>query len=215
MNTVCAICGKRPAKRFCPAKGEKICAICCGEGREVTIDCPVDCSYLVAAHRYEAEHRKPIPPKEFPYPDVEFPVEFVYERWPIVTGLAGTILAFQGQNKELNDGTARIALEALAETYRTLGTGIYYERPPDAPVARALYRQINGFLQEFRKHETERTGFSSLKDSDVFRLLVFLLRICKQETNGRPLSRAFLGFLRERFPVPAAAEKEPARIIVP
>jgi hypothetical protein len=214
MNTVCAICGKRPAKRFCPAKGEKICAICCGEGREVTIDCPVDCSYLVAAHRYEAEHRKPIPPEEFPYPDVEFPVEFVYERWPIVTGLAGTILAFQAQNKELNDGTARLALESLAETYRTLGTGIYYERPPDSPVARALYGQINGFLQEFRKRETDRAGFSSLKDSDTFPLLVFLLRICMTETDGRPLSRAFLGFLRERFPAPAA-EQEPARIIVP
>ena len=40
----CPICEKRPAKRFCPAKGEKICAICCGEGREVTIDCPMDCS---------------------------------------------------------------------------------------------------------------------------------------------------------------------------
>jgi cytidylate kinase len=26
----CAICEKRPPKRFCPAKGEKICAICCG-----------------------------------------------------------------------------------------------------------------------------------------------------------------------------------------
>ena len=214
MNTVCPICEKRPAKRFCPAKGEKICAICCGREREVMINCPADCTYLITAHRYEAEHRKPIPPEEFPYPDVEFPVEFVYERWPIVTGFAGTILACQAQNKELNDGTARLALEALAETYRTLGTGIYYERPPDSPVARALYGQINGFLQELRKDESDRAGFSSLKDSDVFRLLVFLLRICKTETNGRPLSRAFLDFLEERFPAPAA-DQEPARIIVP
>jgi hypothetical protein len=211
---VCPICEKRPAKRFCPAKGEKICAVCCGREREVTIDCPPDCTYLVTAHRYEAEHRKPVPPDEFPYRDVEFPVEFVYERWPILTGLAGTIIAFQMQNRELNDGTVRLALEALAETYRTLGTGIYYERPPDAALARALYAQIGGFLQEFRKQQAGRAGSPSLRDSEVFRLLVFLLRICKQETNGRPLSRAFLGFLRERFPVPAA-EKEPARIIVP
>jgi hypothetical protein len=211
---VCAICEKRPAKRFCPAKSEKICAICCGREREVTIDCPSDCAYLVTAHRYEAEHRKPIPPDEFPYRDIEFPVEFVYDRWPVVAGLAGTINAFQIQNNELNDGTARLALEALAETYRTLGTGIYYERPPDSPVARALYAQIAGFLQEFRKQQAGRAGFPSLKDSDVFLLLVFLLRVSKQETNGRPLSRAFLSFLRERFPQPAA-EKESSRIIVP
>src|SRR5262249_16974412 len=41
----CPICEKRKGARFCPAKGEKICAICCGTEREVTIDCPVHCSY--------------------------------------------------------------------------------------------------------------------------------------------------------------------------
>ncbi|MGA3293634.1 MAG: hypothetical protein ABSE45_06580 [Candidatus Acidiferrales bacterium] len=211
----CSICEKRPPKRFCPAKGEKICAICCGREREVTIDCPPDCSYLLAAHRYEAEHRKPAPAAELPYRDLQVPVDFVYERWPVITGLAGTILAFQSQNRELDDGAALAAVEALAETYRTLGTGIYYERPPDAHLARALYGQINQFLQDFRKDEASRAGFASLKDADIFHLLVFLLRVGKQETNARPRSRAFLGFLRERFPLPAEAAKEAPRIIVP
>jgi len=57
----CPICEKRKAARFCPAKGEKICAVCCGIEREVTIDCPSDCSYLVAAHRYENDHQHHIP----------------------------------------------------------------------------------------------------------------------------------------------------------
>ena len=140
----CPICEKRPPKRFCPAKGEKICATCCGEEREVTIDCPLDCSYLIAAHRYEAEHRKPGAADEIPYRNVEFSVDFIYERWPQVTGLATTILAFQIQNRELDDDAAFSALEALAEKYRTLGTGIYYERPPDAQLPRALYGQIAG-----------------------------------------------------------------------
>ena len=211
----CAICGKRPPKRFCPAVGEKICAICCGSGREVTIDCPPDCSYLLAAHRYEAEHRRPPSAEDFPYKEVQFPVEFVYERWPVVTGIAGTILRLQMEHRNINDGSVQLALEALAETYRTLGTGILYERPPDAPVARALYGQLDAFLQEFRKQEADRAGFPSLKDSEVFQLLVFMQRLLKQETNGRPLSRAFLGFLRERFPLPAGEQKEASRIIVP
>lgn len=109
-----------------------------------------------------------------------------------------------------------MALEALAETYRTLGTGIYYERPPDYPAARSLYGEMGNFLQEFRKHEADRTGLSSgLKDSDVFLFLVFLLRVAKQETNGRPRSRAFLSFLRSRFPMPKEAVQEAPRIIVP
>jgi hypothetical protein len=211
----CPICEKRRPERFCPAKGEKICAVCCGREREVTIDCPSDCPHLVAARRYEAEHRKPIPGGEFPYRDVTFPADFVYERWPVVTGLAATILGFQQQNKDLNDGAILAALEALAEKFRTLGTGIYYERPPDAPLPRAIFGQIAEALESFKKQEAERTGFASLKDSEIFQLLVFLLRIGKQETNGRPRSRAFLDFLRARFPLPAAAAPEGSRIIVP
>jgi len=211
----CPLCNKRPPKRFCPAKGEKICAVCCGQEREVTIDCLPDCPHVVAAHRYESEHRKPLPAAELPYHDMQVRVEFVYEHWPVIGGLATAILAFQRQEKELNDGSASAALEALAETYRTLGAGIYYERPPADPLARALYGELSRFLQDFRKEQSARAGFSALKDSDVFLLLVFLLRLAKQETNGRPRSRAFLDFLRARFPVSAEAAKEGPRIIVP
>ncbi|MGD1209915.1 MAG: hypothetical protein ABR973_00980 [Candidatus Acidiferrales bacterium] len=211
----CPICEKRPPKRFCPAKGEKICAVCCGREREVTIDCPPDCPHLVAAHRYESEHRKPVSGEGLPYRDISVPVDFVYERWPVIGGVATTVLGFQIQNRELTDGAVFAAIEALAETYRTLGTGIYYERLPDAHLARALYGQINQFLQDFRKSEAGRAGLPALKDSDVFHLLVFLLRVGKQETNGRPRSRAFLDFLRVRFPLPTEATKEAPRIIVP
>jgi hypothetical protein len=211
----CPICEKRPAKRFCPAKGEKICAICCGREREVTIDCLPSCPYLIAAHRYEAEHRKAISPDEFPYRDLQVSPDFVYQHWPVVSGVAHTILGFQTQDKNLHDVAAIQAIEALAETYRTLGTGIYYERPPDAPEPRALYGSLGQFLAEFRKSESGRTHSPGLKDSDIFHLLVFLLRVGKQETNGRPRSRAFLGFLGDRFPLPAEAVQEPPRIIVP
>jgi len=212
----CPICEKRPPKRFCPAKGDKICPICCGKEREVTIDCLSDCSHLIAAHRYEAEHRKPFLAQDFPYRDISFPPDFVYEHWPVVSNIAEAILDFQIQNKDLNDNGVYAALESLAETYRTLGTGIYYEKPPDLPVARALYGQIAESLQNFRKQAAEQTGFSSsLKESDIFRLLVFLLRICRQETNGRPRARAFLGVLRSRFPLPQKAPQETSRIIMP
>lgn len=211
----CPICEKRPPKRFCPAKGEKICAVCCGEQREVTIDCPSDCSYLIAAHRYEAEHRKPLPTDDVPYRDTYIPVDFVYEHWPVVAGIGGAILNLQSEHRDLRDSDAVSAIEALAETYRTLGTGIYYERPPEMPAPRALYGAIAQFIQEFRKSESSRAGFVTLKDSDVFHVLVFLLRLAKQETNARPRSRAFLGFLRQRFPLPPRAEKDAPRIIVP
>jgi len=73
----CPICEKRKSARFCPAKGEKICAVCCGTEREVTIDCPSDCSYLVAAHRYEDEHRRSLPANT-PLLDEKIPQDIVY-----------------------------------------------------------------------------------------------------------------------------------------
>jgi hypothetical protein len=212
---ICAICKKRPPKRFCSALGEKICAICCGREREVTIDCPQDCSYLITAHRYEAEHRPPISRDELSYPQATFDISFIQERWPIITGVGVTVLSFQAQNRDLNDVAVLEALEALAETYRTLGTGIYYEHPPDYPIARALYGAIAEFFQNLRKQEAERGGYPSLKESEIFDLLVFLLRVGKQETNGRPRSRAFLSFLQARFAAAIQKPEEPSRIIMP
>ncbi len=200
--------------------GEKICAICCGREREVTIDCPLDCSYLIAAHRYEAEHRKLPPPEEYPYKDVEFSVDFVYEHGALGATIGRTIVAFQAAHRELDDASVQTALERLAETYRTLGTGIYYERPPEAQLPLALYGEIQRGLNDLRKAEAEQTGFSSVKDSDIFKLLVFFLRILKTETNGRRHSRAFLQFVRTRFPLPpgapgAISAPDAPRIIIP
>lgn len=211
----CPICEKRKPKRFCPAKGEKICAVCCGTEREVTIDCPSDCPYLLAARRYELEHRKPIESSEAPYPDARVSMDLVRERSAVISGLGHAILQFAAENKSLNDAEASAALGALAETHRTLATGIYFERPPDAPVSRALYEHLVIFLQEFKKQEAEHAGFSNLKDSEVFYLLVFLLRVGRHETNGRPRSRAFLDFLRAQFPKAIEAEKEAPRIVMP
>ncbi len=211
----CPICEKRPPKRFCPAKGEKICAICCGREREVTVDCPSDCPHLIAARRYEAEHRKPLGGDDYPYRDVVVRQDFVYERWGVIIGIASAILNFHVQRKDVTDGDVLAAIRAVAETLRTLGTGIIYERPPDGPLARALYGAIGESLEEFRKNQRRGTGAFALSDSDAFLLMVFLLRVASQESNGRPRSRVFLDFLRARFPLPAAATKPEPRIIIP
>src|ERR1700675_4281285 len=52
-NLSCAICEIRKEKRFCPALHGRICPPCCGEQREVTLDCPSDCPYLQQARRHD------------------------------------------------------------------------------------------------------------------------------------------------------------------
>lgn len=212
----CPICDKRPPKRLCPAKGERICPVCCGTYREVTIDCPHDCPHLVSARRYEAEHRKPFVPDADPFPDVEFSPEILRRNGNAISAIGLAILGLAQQNSAVRDPEILTALRTLAETYRTLESGIYFERPPDDLHARALYAHLEQALQEFKKQTSQQAGFAAIKDSEIFRLLIFFLRVGRRETNGRPKSRAFLDFLYAQFPAaPAAAEREAPRIILP
>src|SRR3982074_3119562 len=87
---ICPICEKRKGARFCPAKGETICAVCCGTGREVTIDCAPDCSHLLAANRYEDEHPRSLPP-DTPLLDINLPSDVVHTQQQLMAALAFTV----------------------------------------------------------------------------------------------------------------------------
>ncbi len=211
---LCPICSKRRLERFCPAKGERICAICCGTEREVTLDCPPDCAYLIKAHRYEREHRRPLAEDQIPFPKVEFSPNLIYERQTVVLGLVGAILDFAAAHAELADGDILSATSALAETYSTLISGIYYQKPPDSLVASGVYAAMEDSLQNIKQQEQDR-GQAAVKDQEVFHLLVFLTRLNRTRTNQRPRARIFLDFLRSQLPPDQTRPAEASRIIIP
>ncbi|MBA0086709.1 MAG: hypothetical protein HRJ53_17140, partial [Acidobacteria bacterium Pan2503] len=155
MSRSCPICGKRNASRFCPAKGEKICAVCCGTEREVTIDCPADCAYLLAAHRYESEHPRNLPP-DTALLDETIPKHISQAHEQLVAALAFSIAKFCAERPAAVDSDILSALEALAQTYKTLSSGIIYELPPQAPLKRELYAALSAFLDEIKKQRAER-----------------------------------------------------------
>jgi hypothetical protein len=210
----CPICEKRKAARFCPAKGEKICAVCCGTEREVTIDCPSDCSYLLAAHRYENEHQGSLP-ADAPLLDEKIPQDIVYTHQQLMAALAFSIAKFCAIQPAAVDADVLAAIQALAQTYKTLSSGIIYEKPPHAPLPRELYAALLAFISEVKKQQAERAGSVGLKDSELFHLLVFLYRMGLLRTNGRPRSRRFIEFLRGQFPQAPELKREESRIIVP
>jgi hypothetical protein len=214
-KAICPICNKRRAERYCPAKGEKICAVDCGTEREVTIDCPSDCSYLLAAHRWEESHLKPLPEDEMPFPDVSVPADLIHTRQAALSGLGYSVLIYAADQRSLTDADVFAAAQAMAETYRTLLSGIYYEKPPDSAVAAGLYAAIAKFIEDEKKHEAELPGFSALKNSEIFHLLVFFLRFGRLRSNGRPRTHAFIEFLRAQFPRKLGLTKEEPRIIMP
>ncbi len=210
----CPICERRKAVRFCPAKGEKICAVCCGTEREVSIDCPSDCSYLIAAHRYEDGHQRALPP-DTPLLDETISQDIVYTHQQLMAALAFSIAKFCAVHPDAVDTDVLAAIQSLAQTYKTLTSGIIYEKPPDAPLPRELYAALMAFLSEVKKQQAERAGSVVLKDSDVFYLLVFLYRMGLLRSNGRRRSRRFIEFLRGQFPQSPELQREESRIIVP
>lgn len=216
----CPICAKRRGKRHCPGlaasrwagSSEIICAQCCGAQREVSIDCPADCPYLVAAHRYESE-RPAAPPPELPFADVSLDTAFLEEHQQLLASLNLALCRFAAEQPGLRDPDLLAALDALARGYQTLESGLYYEQPPEAAPARALYAAAREFLEQYSQEQQKQSG-ASLRPGEVVRALVFFRRLGAREANGRPLSRAFLNFLRAQLPAEAQSPAAP-RLIVP
>lgn len=196
----CPICQKRKAKRFCPAKGGSICSVCCGNEREVTIHCPSDCTYLIASREYDAERRE----REFdwsklPFQEVKFPPSFARDHLPLITALAYAICAYARDNPSTVDTDVLASVQALAEAYRTLTRGIYYERPPDYALQRGLYNALESALSDFKKSDAAPSGLGPVRDRDLRDALILFAQLAARRSNGRPKGRAYLDFLRRQL----------------
>lgn len=216
----CAICEIRKEKRFCPAVHGRICPQCCGEQREVTLDCPSDCPYLQQAR----EHEKPRPADQFEpgslFLQVEVSEQFTYEREHLLMGLSYALAKAPQADRSLNDRDLIGALSALCRSYERLAnSGLHYDQPLATGAQHAVVTQVEEMLKQFREVEQKQLGYSTLRDSDVLKALVFLVRLGHGRTSGRPKSRAFIDFLIAQFPEKQSdlvpPQEAPSRIIVP
>jgi hypothetical protein len=216
----CAICEIRKEKRFCPAIHGRICPQCCGEQREVTLDCPSDCPYLQQAR----EHERPRPADQFDpaslFLQVEISEQFTYEREHLLMGLSYALAKAAQSDRSLNDRDLIAALSAMCTSYeRLVSSGLHYEQPLSSVAHRAVAAQVEEMLKQFREVEQKQLGYSTLRDSDVLKALAFLVRLAYARTSGRPKSRAFIDFLLAQFPEKQSAVLAPqdtgSRIIMP
>jgi hypothetical protein len=216
----CAICEIRKEKRFCPAVHGRICPQCCGEQREVTLDCPNECPYLMQAR----EHEKPragdqIDPAGL-FLQVEVPDQFMYEKEHLLMGLTYALAKAARADHSLNDQDLIAAISVLATSYeRRVNSGLHYEPPLTTGSRRQVAIEVENMVKEYREAEQKHVGYSSLRESDVLKALVFLARLAHGRTSGRPKSRAFVEFLFAQFPEKESAVVTPqeagSRIILP
>ncbi len=203
----CAICEERKEKRFCPAVHGKICPQCCGEQREVTLDCPSDCSYLQQSREHANAHNEQptLLDRESLIPEVEISEQFLYEREELILGLSFALAKSAHADRSLMDRDLIAALGSIVKSYQTLVNSSLIYEPATANVAhqvvvRDIAREVETMVREFREAEQRHIGHTRLRDSDVLKALVFLLRMGLARTSGRPKSRAFVDFLFAQFP---------------
>ena len=210
----CPICEKRKAKRYCPAKAESICTVCCGTEREVTIACPSDCAYLVESRRHEIERRE-IDWSAVPFAGTKIASSFVAAHERLIMALGYAVCLRARDNAALTDPDVIAALQSLAETYRTLSNGIYFEKAPDYLPRREVFDALKAAIENYKKADTRNAGMTTLRDSDIRDALIFLTQLGATRTNGRPKGRAFLDFLRSQFKSEELQKPSSGLLVVP
>jgi hypothetical protein len=214
----------------------RICPQCCGEQREVTLDCPSDCPYLQQAREHAtAQHANAQDERpgqldreawfrDLEIPDVDIPEQFLYEREELILGLSFALAKIARADRSLMDRDLIAALSSVAKSYQTLVNSSLIYEPPIAnlahqAIARDLAHEIGTMVRQFREAEEKQIGYNRLRDSDVLKALVFLLRLGLGRTSGRPKSRAFVDFLFAQFPEKHSAIAGPdeagSRIVIP
>jgi len=186
----------------------------------VTLDCPSDCTYLQQSRIHEKPRDVGDLDRAALFPAVEIGEQFVYEREELIMGLSFALTKSVRANRALVDRDLIASLTSLAKSYETqVNSGLIYEQPTANVAQQAVSAEVEAMVKEYREAEQKHMGTARLRDSDVLKALVFLLRMALGRTSGRPKSRTVADFLLAQFPEQqssiAAPEDAGSRIIVP
>lgn len=207
---MCPLCSERAGKRHCPAKGVRICAVCCGTKREIEIDCPSSCAYLKAARSYELD--KPIVDQELVTRIQKYDNSFIERYQHVLVVVNGNVAEERLASPWLVDSDVIEAYKALATTMRTLSSGIYYESLPAGPIRISLFRRLKDAFDELMKPNP--TGeHPTLKASEAIEVLDFVTFAAQMNTSIRPRSRRYLDWMAETFGYPQPPQQQSGLII--
>lgn len=215
---LCKICGKRRARRACPAVHGDICTLCCGTEREVSLSCPLECPYLQDAHQHEKAI--PVPDTDVSNPDIAVTEQFLQSHEELLVFCIFSLLQAALRTPGAVDSDVLAALEALIQTRRTLESGLVYETRAQNAIAASVQRSFSASLADYQKLGEDREGLSrprplhqsvsAASNAEIMAVLVFLHRIGQQTQNGRPRGRMYLDLLRHMTPDPRVEERAPS-----
>ena len=204
---MCPLCGRRPAKRRCPALERTICSVCCGTKRQVEIRCPPACHYLASAR----EHPPAVVQRQHER-DLALLV-------PAVAGLTERQSRFfflfqsiavrlpQDPLRPLLDDDAAEAAASAAGALETAAKGLIYDRPPTSLPAQELATALrNGFEEVAQQLGGPRSPLERDAAAALRALEEAARRVGPLVQDPR---QGFLQLVRRILP-PPSAEPEPA-----
>ncbi|MBN4048137.1 hypothetical protein JYU09_00995 [bacterium AH-315-O15] len=148
---LCPSCGRRKARRACPALGLTICPTCCGTKRLAEIQCPVDCGYLSSAR----EHPPAVVRRQQEHdvsrllPTIRHLTERQYQLFFLLHSMIARREP-QGLTRLVDSDVAEAA-GAFAATLETAERGVIYEPTPQGPPAQALTTKMKTMLAQLRE----------------------------------------------------------------
>ena len=153
---LCASCGRRKARRQCPALARSICPVCCGTKRLVEIQCPGDCPHLAAAREHPAAVVRRQQERDVArvLPTIQHLTERQYQLFFV---FHTTIARHKPEGfTRLVDGDVAEAAAALASTLETAARGVIYEHTAESRPAQSLATALKTLLEQLRERGGHR-----------------------------------------------------------
>jgi hypothetical protein len=208
---LCKICGERRAKRACPAVEGDICPICCGTQREVSLSCPLSCTFLREAHKHEKTVA--VAEADVSDRDIEVSEDFLHNHEELMLFCMLSLLQAALRTPGAVDSDLVEALAAVIKTHRTAQSGLLYESHPENTIAAGVQRVFLEFIGEYEKARKEKETLALIPETNLLPALVLLRRIAQQNSNGRPRGRMFIDMLSQMVPSTGVDERAPSIIL--
>lgn len=197
----CTKCGKRKAKRPCPAQGIILCSLCCGRLREKKIDCPSACSFLDRHKAYQEKREFEQRNSSVPFPLSPEEDILADERmaW-LALHAEVTFMTAAEKDSSLTDKDVQAALDyALSQIEKRRAIILTSQRDtgPSNEIGEAIIRSLNQCRYEKKIIlPDDHLAYSDEEQVKCLeRIKLSLLHISKD----RPSGRRYIDTVRERF----------------
>ena len=203
----CPLCRQRKGKRACPAKGELICAACCGQKRRIEIDCPEDCVWL-GAHAGAWEGRETERTRDLRRLAPHLEGLSDPQARLLFLSLVG-VTALRGR-RALDDELLLEATSALRKTVETREKGILYEHPAEDLRAQGLVPELRGLFEA----KDEQGIAHAPADKDLLAVLRALEGVLGEVAREGAGPTAFLDTAARMAARMGAAPRAPGRPLI-